>query len=85
MILIAAPFFSYSLFQVDKTFITKFGFLCYLDMNLEGFPKELSRSFDECVGIGDTIKDGLDYAKVLAMVLVPELVKERDFSKVNES
>jgi hypothetical protein len=32
-----------------------------------------------------TIKDGLDYAKVPAMVLVPELVKERDFSKVNES
>ena len=54
-------------------------------MNLEGFPKELSRSFDECVGIGDTIKDGLDYAKVLAMVLVPELVKECDFSEVNES
>jgi len=54
-------------------------------MNLEGFPKELSRSFDEYVGIGDTIKNGLDYAKVLAMVLVPELVKERDFSKVNES
>jgi len=54
-------------------------------MNLEGFPKELSRSFDEYVGIGDTIKDGLDYAKVLAMVLVPELVKECDFSEVNES
>ena len=85
MILIVVPFFSYSLFQVDKTFITKFGFLCYFDMNLEGFPKELSRSFDEYVGIGDTIKDGLDYAKVLAMVLVPELVKECDFSKVNES
>ncbi|CAD6229108.1 unnamed protein product [Miscanthus lutarioriparius] len=52
---------------------------------LPGFPKELSRSFDECVGIGDTIKDGLDYVKVLAMVLVPELVKERDFSKTFSS
>jgi len=54
-------------------------------MNLEGFPKELSRSFDEYVGIGDTIKDGLDYAKLLAMVLVPDLVEERGFSEVNES
>ena len=85
MILIVVPFFSYSLFQVDKTFITKFGFLCYLDMNLEGFPKELSRSFDKYVGIGDTIKDGLDYAKLLAMVLVPDLVEERGFFEVNES
>ncbi|KQK02263.1 probable nucleolar protein 5-1 isoform X2 [Brachypodium distachyon] len=67
--------------MVDKTFITKFGFLCYLDMNLEGFPKELSRSFDEYVGIGDTIKDGLDYAKVLAMALVPDLVEKCGFSK----
>ena len=52
-------------------------------MNLESFPKELSRSFDEYVGISDTIKDGLDYAKVLALVLVPELVEEYGFSKVN--
>jgi hypothetical protein len=54
-------------------------------MNLEGFPKELLRSYDDYVGIGDTIKDGLDYAKVLAMVLFPSLVEERGFSKVNES
>uniref|UniRef100_A0ACD5YP80 Uncharacterized protein n=1 Tax=Avena sativa TaxID=4498 RepID=A0ACD5YP80_AVESA len=67
--------------KIDKTFITKFGFLCYLDMNLEDFPKELSRSFDEYVGIGDTIKDGLDYVKVLAMVLLPELVEEFGFSE----
>jgi hypothetical protein len=54
-------------------------------MNLEGFPKELSRSYDEYVGIGDTIKDGLDYVKVLAMVLFPDLVEARGLSEVNES
>ena len=53
-------------------------------MNLESFPKELSRSFDEYVGIGDTIKDGLDSTKVLALVLVSELVEEYGFSKVSE-
>ncbi|KAG2653911.1 hypothetical protein PVAP13_1NG412319 [Panicum virgatum] len=49
------------------------------------FPKELSRSFDEYVGISDTIKDGLDSTKVLALVLVSELVEEYGFSKLHKA
>jgi len=77
-------YFSCSQFHLDKSFISKFGFLHYLDLNLESFPKELSRSFDEYVGISDTIEDGLDSTKVLALVLVSELVEEYGFSKVSE-
>lgn len=71
--------------RLDKSFISKFGFLRYLDLNLETFPKELLRSFDEYVGIGETVKDGLDYAKVLASVLVPDLVKKYGFSETFSS
>ncbi|XBJ27096.1 hypothetical protein VPH35_004413 [Triticum aestivum] len=67
--------------KLDKSFISTFGYLRYLDLNLEAFPKELLRLFDEYVGIGETIEDGLDYVKVLALVLVPELVEKYGFSK----
>ncbi|XBJ12086.1 hypothetical protein VPH35_016675 [Triticum aestivum] len=67
--------------KLDRAFVSNFGFLRYLDLNVEAFPKELSRSFDEYVGIGETVKDSLDYVKVLASVLVPELVEKYGFSK----
>ncbi|CAN6318196.1 unnamed protein product, partial [Urochloa humidicola] len=67
--------------KVDSYFISTFGYLCYMDMNLEAVAKVLRSSYDKFVGVSEMIEDDLTYAKVLAIALVPEFVQQYDFSK----
>lgn len=54
-------------------------------MNLKAVANDLRECYDKYVGIGESIKDDLSYAKLLAMALVPAFVKKYDFSKVSKS
>ncbi|XP_062230473.1 uncharacterized protein LOC133928246 isoform X2 [Phragmites australis] len=67
--------------MLDRSFISKFGLLCYLDMNLKAVANDLRECYDKYVGIGESIKDDLSYAKLLSMALVPAFVKKYGFSK----
>ena len=71
-------------FQLHNKFISETGLLRYVDTTLEQVPNTLRESFDEHVcRIGESIEDDLDYAKVLARILVPELTPQYDFLKVH--
>jgi hypothetical protein len=71
-------------FQLHNKFISEIGLLRYVDTTLEQVPKTLRESFDKHVcRIGESIEDDLDYGRVLARILVPELAPQYDFSKVH--
>jgi hypothetical protein len=49
-------------------------------------PKDLRKACDKLVpGIGEMIEDNMLYAKVMAKILTPKLVKDWEFSMVDES
>ncbi|KAK3123993.1 hypothetical protein QOZ80_8AG0639020 [Eleusine coracana subsp. coracana] len=71
---------------INKDFISKVGFLAFLDITREEVSQKL-RGYDEFIeNIGQRIHNDLSYAKVLANVLVPELLPEPgrkyDFSEM---
>jgi hypothetical protein len=70
--------------QLDREFISEIGLLRYFDTTLEEVPRTLRESFDEHIcRIGESIENNLDYARVLASILVPELAPQYDFFKVH--
>jgi hypothetical protein len=73
------------LFQLDSYFVSTFGYLCYLDMNLKAVAKDLRNSYNRFVEISETVEDDFTYAKLLAIATVPEFVQQYDFCKVSIS
>ncbi|CAO2184127.1 unnamed protein product [Urochloa humidicola] len=60
--------------MVDAYFISVFGQLCFMDLNLKEVAQKLRTSYGRFLGITDTIEHDLAFAKILAISLVPTFV-----------
>ncbi|CAO2207111.1 unnamed protein product [Urochloa humidicola] len=67
--------------MVDRSFISTFGYLCFMDINLKEVSEKLRISYDKFLGISETVEDDLTYAKLLAISLVPAFVDVDSLSK----
>ena len=70
-------------FQMDREFVYFLGYLVHLDWTSLILPIIFHKIFDQHVcQIGESIKNNVIYAKVIAHILVPEFADEFDLFKV---
>uniref|UniRef100_A0A0A9CR92 Uncharacterized protein n=1 Tax=Arundo donax TaxID=35708 RepID=A0A0A9CR92_ARUDO len=69
--------------MLNKKLISQLGFVRYLEISSKEIANKLRESFDKHVcNIGESIEDDLNYTKVLARILVPEIATEFNFSQM---